>query len=297
MSKTGLFLCLSAIVHLGVLLIPATLPQSQGQYLQMGEIELVDSQAGESTSSPIAKIQKTSPLPIPADDSQKQQVPSFNEPSEDKPLNSFAEIPQTPSKEPVAPQLSSSVIPASFAPGEPKTTKPSTIDAEPQNIKAEPSKPSSNTQIPKDPSGVPRGKEPVFEPAKNPSRVLEPVPTSKTEAAIPPPTGGATVKSDTADKASGGPSFGAYPKAKIPQPPYPPLARAKGIEGTVRLSVEVLPGGRTGQVKIEKSSGRRDLDEAAIKAMKNYHAWQPKVVNGKEVSSWLKWEVQFRLVD
>ena len=296
MSKTGLFLCLSAIVHLGVLLIPATLPQSQGQYLQMDEIELVDSQAGESTSFPIAKIQKNSPL-APADDHQKPQVPSFNEPSEDKPLNSFAEIPQTPSKEPVAPQLSPSVIPASFAPGEPKTTKPSTIDAEPQNIKAEPSKPSSNTQIPKDPSGVPRGKEPVFEPAKNPSRGLEPSPISKAEVANQTPTGGATVKSDTADKASGGPSFGAYPKAKIPQPPYPPLARAKGIEGTVRLSVEVLPGGRTGQVKIEKSSGRRDLDEAAIKALKNYHAWQPKVVNGREVSTWLQWEVQFRLVD
>lgn len=52
----------------------------------------------------------------------------------------------------------------------------------------------------------------------------------------------------------------------IPTPPYPPIARENGEEGTVVLKILVSPSGSVSNVKIAKSSGSARLDRAAKKA-------------------------------
>lgn len=277
MNKAGLYLFLSAIVHLGVLLLPAGLQLAEPP--QMDEIELVDFQNRESTSFPLAKTGEAAPVADP----QRQQNSHLNNPLEEKKPNSFTKVSQANPQEAIIPQPSSTA-PTPLQPSvrEQETVQPGTSAAKPQNLdKPGTLQPGSNSK-------VPYGTKPVSEPAVG-------IPNAKAETT--PSPGTAAKKSTEPAAATGGPGFAAYAKSPIPKPLYPPLARKKGIEGTVKLAVEVLPNGHTGQVKVIKSSGRHDLDQAAIKALKNFHNWQPKVENGREVGSWLNWDVQFRLVD
>jgi protein TonB len=48
-----------------------------------------------------------------------------------------------------------------------------------------------------------------------------------------------------------------------PAPPYPPGARRRGEEGTVRLSVLVRADGTVGDLSVERSSGYPELDRSA----------------------------------
>jgi protein TonB len=45
---------------------------------------------------------------------------------------------------------------------------------------------------------------------------------------------------------------------------YPRLAQQRGWEGTVVLSVRILPDGRLGEIHVEESSGRALLDRSAV---------------------------------
>ena len=55
-----------------------------------------------------------------------------------------------------------------------------------------------------------------------------------------------------------------------PQPAYPQQARKDGSEGTVILAIEILASGQPGSVAVQRSSGHEELDEAAVKAVKNW---------------------------
>ena len=55
-----------------------------------------------------------------------------------------------------------------------------------------------------------------------------------------------------------------------PPPEYPPLALRRSWEGTVVLRIKVLPNGRAGTVEVTKSSGKPQLDEAAVEAVRNW---------------------------
>lgn len=56
-----------------------------------------------------------------------------------------------------------------------------------------------------------------------------------------------------------------------PPPQYPSLALRRSWEGTVVLRIQVLANGRAGAVTVTKSSGKPQLDEAAVAAVK---AWK-----------------------
>lgn len=58
-----------------------------------------------------------------------------------------------------------------------------------------------------------------------------------------------------------------------PLPRYPEVARRRGQQGTVQIEVLVLADGRVGDVKLVSSSGYKNLDRAARKAVKS---WQFK---------------------
>ena len=81
-----------------------------------------------------------------------------------------------------------------------------------------------------------------------------------------------------------------------PKPEYPPTARRDGQEGKTLLLVEVLPNGHAGRIKIEKSSGYKILDEAAIEAVKKWRFTPAKRGRGP-VTAWARVPIDFSLED
>ena len=79
-----------------------------------------------------------------------------------------------------------------------------------------------------------------------------------------------------------------------PPPPYPRVARRRGLEGTVLLRVLVDDHGRPARVRLVRSSGRRILDRAAVRAVR---AWRfvPGQRAGRPAAMWVEVPVSFRL--
>jgi protein TonB len=67
-----------------------------------------------------------------------------------------------------------------------------------------------------------------------------------------------------------GPGEGPVAYADNPFPKYPRIARRKGWEGKVWLYVRVSAVGLVEEVTVERSSGYRSLDRAALKAVQNW---------------------------
>ena len=78
-----------------------------------------------------------------------------------------------------------------------------------------------------------------------------------------------------------------------PQPEYPASALRSGQTGTVRVRVEVDAQGVPGAVVIVDRSGSRDLDRAAVDAVKNWR-FQPALRNGQAVSGVIEIPFDFR---
>ncbi len=79
------------------------------------------------------------------------------------------------------------------------------------------------------------------------------------------------------------------------QPPrYPISAVRQHQQGTVYLLVLVGPDGSVQDVKVDQSSGYRDLDRAAIEAARKWK-FNPGSRDGKPVGGWVKVPVQFKL--
>ncbi|MGQ9367590.1 energy transducer TonB [Azospirillum sp. A39] len=95
--------------------------------------------------------------------------------------------------------------------------------------------------------------------------------------------------------AAAGPSRSAAPVDAAP-PPYPPLARRRGLEGRVVLTVRVSPAGRAESVDVLVSSGHAILDAAARDAARGWR-YRPALDAGIAVAAALEIPVQFRLED
>jgi len=89
------------------------------------------------------------------------------------------------------------------------------------------------------------------------------------------------------------PSFGAD-YLHNPAPQYPNMARRNGDQGRVLLKVLVTLNGDAGNVTLEKSSGSVYLDEAAIKAVKNWK-FVPARSNNEAVSGYVTVPISFSL--
>ena len=81
---------------------------------------------------------------------------------------------------------------------------------------------------------------------------------------------------------------------KNPRPAYPGRAKREGWEGTTLLRVQVHPSGKPGAIKIQKSSGREVLDEAASEAVKKW-TFAPATQGGKPIAGWVTVPIVFRL--
>jgi protein TonB len=82
------------------------------------------------------------------------------------------------------------------------------------------------------------------------------------------------------------PRTGTANRAPMPQvriePDYPPVARARGIEGRVTFRFTVAVDGRVKDVEILESDPPRIWDAATIRAVSNWK-YQPAIRDGKPV--------------
>lgn len=86
------------------------------------------------------------------------------------------------------------------------------------------------------------------------------------------------------------------PFLKNPPPAYPEYAREQGWEGVAVVKVLVGRNGLPNQVMLQKSSGYKILDNAALKAIR---AWQfrPAGTGNFLFDSWIKIPVRFTLTE
>jgi len=78
------------------------------------------------------------------------------------------------------------------------------------------------------------------------------------------------------------------------KPRYPESARRAGLQGVTTLRVRVLENGRVGDVLVEQSAGFRDLDTAAVDAVKKW-LFEPARRGKDSVSVWVLLPVKFEL--
>ncbi|KRP53735.1 energy transducer TonB [Pseudomonas synxantha] len=143
---------------------------------------------------------------------------------------------------------------------------------------------------PPPPKPIPKPK-PVVKPVPKP--VAKPVeqppapPAPPQPVAAPAPPAPPAPKPVTPASASAG-------YLKNPAPEYPSLAMRRGWEGTVLLRVHVLASGRPGEVQIQKSSGRDQLDDAARAAVKRW-SFVPAKQGNDPIDGWVSVPIDFKI--
>lgn len=78
-----------------------------------------------------------------------------------------------------------------------------------------------------------------------------------------------------------------------PPPDYPEALACDGIGGQVVLMLRIGPDGRTADVQLHRTSGHRELDEAAITAVRGWE-FRPATVAGQPASKKIQVPVTFK---
>lgn len=84
------------------------------------------------------------------------------------------------------------------------------------------------------------------------------------------------------------------PRIGLSEPVYPVSEIRLQHEGTVWLSVEILPSGRVGLVRIDQSSGYAKLDESAAREARRWRM-KPGMQDGVPIAMWKRVPITFRL--
>jgi protein TonB len=82
--------------------------------------------------------------------------------------------------------------------------------------------------------------------------------------------------------------------ASCAKPAYPAAALRNGDEGTVTLAFLVGKDGRVASAKVERTSGNRDLDRAALQGL-SMCAFKPGTVDGVAQETWARMQYAWRL--
>jgi protein TonB len=91
------------------------------------------------------------------------------------------------------------------------------------------------------------------------------------------------------------PSFASIQADVSPAPPYPAQALRLQQAGRVLLRVRVDAQGRPAEIAIERSSGFRLLDEAAVKAVRKRWHFVPATQDGRPVEAWALVPIVFQI--
>ncbi|WP_324745498.1 energy transducer TonB [Pseudomonas veronii] len=135
--------------------------------------------------------------------------------------------------------------------------------------------------------------KPAPKPIPKPKPVVKPVPKPAPKAVEQPPAPVAAPPAPPAP-APVTPASANAAYLKNPAPEYPSLAQRRGWEGTVLLRVQVLPSGKPGEIQIQKSSGRQQLDDAALNAVKRWSFVPAKQGDVAQVG-WVSVPIDFKI--
>ena len=114
--------------------------------------------------------------------------------------------------------------------------------------------------------------------------VPAPVATAPLPASVPVPAPAAPVASaETPARA-----------LSTPAPRYPREAQRRGVAGTVLLRVHVRTNGDAGAIDLVQGSGSRDLDRAAVDAVRRWR-FAPAMRDGQPVESSVQVPIAFNL--
>jgi protein TonB len=86
------------------------------------------------------------------------------------------------------------------------------------------------------------------------------------------------------------------PRFPFTEPEYPVPEIRMGPEGTVWLTIEILPNGRVGAVRIDQSSGFARLDDSAVREARKWRM-KPGTQDGIAIPMYKRVPVTFRLKD
>jgi len=131
------------------------------------------------------------------------------------------------------------------------------------------------------------GPSPVPPPPDDPPVVLD---TPRAVDSVAPPPSPPAPPAQISDIGS---SVDASSRAMNP-PKYPPEENRRGIEGTTILIVSIDANGGVLDVEVERSSGNRNLDRAAVAAAKRWR-FNAEVRDGKKIASRVRVPVEFKL--
>lgn len=120
-----------------------------------------------------------------------------------------------------------------------------------------------------------------------PATALLPAPA--TQAAAPDTTARDTKLPVAPPVQAGKPDY-----AYSPQPDYPMLLREQGVGGVVWLRVWVDSDGQPGEIKLAKGSGYRLLDDAAMRAVRQWR-FVPARQGAQSLASWVEFPIRFTL--
>lgn len=90
-------------------------------------------------------------------------------------------------------------------------------------------------------------------------------------------------------------SRNARPVATVP-PPYPRDAALNGIEGWVRMAIEIDAAGRVVDVRVIQAEPAGVFEQTAVRAVRRW-TWKPAVVGGEPQAQTVLKELTFRLDD
>jgi TonB family protein len=76
---------------------------------------------------------------------------------------------------------------------------------------------------------------------------------------------------------------------------YPEKSREKGMEGRAVIDFTVTKTGRISNVKINKSSGVSELDQEALRVVRNMPDWKPGIAHNRKVDVVYKLPISFKL--
>jgi periplasmic protein TonB len=128
---------------------------------------------------------------------------------------------------------------------------------------------------PEPPKVEPPKPQPV-KPRAQPAQVMpkiqqsDPLPSSNTEAVQAPVAVAPVVAAPEPAPEPVTPPIGRAGYLNNPPPEYPPQAVRQGLQGTVLLRVHVLSDGKVDAVEVKQSSGRKILDEEAVRTVKRW---------------------------
>jgi protein TonB len=88
-------------------------------------------------------------------------------------------------------------------------------------------------------------------------------------------------------------AFGRAGYLNNPPPEYPPAALRQGWQGTVTLRVRVLRTGQVESIEVQKSSGRKLLDDEAARTVRGW-LFAPSKRGDTPIDGWATVPIEFK---